>query len=101
MISNLTDSQRPGQVRAYNHLMRYRLRTLLIVLALGPMVIAAVFSYFDTQRRRREFYESWKRLEVELREDVALERQKLLELERQRAASATPPTATTAPLPPD
>jgi hypothetical protein len=40
MVAKLT--VRPRRRRDYNTAMRYRLRTLLIVLALGPMLLAVV-----------------------------------------------------------
>jgi hypothetical protein len=38
----MTKSFRPNATTHYNNLMRFRLRTLLIVLALGPPVLAVV-----------------------------------------------------------
>jgi hypothetical protein len=42
--------------------MRYRLRTLLIVLAIGPMVLAFAFYVIDRHRRETEI---WKKIVVE------------------------------------
>jgi hypothetical protein len=43
--------------------MRYRLRTLLIVLALGPPLLAGVWVSYSTRREAARRYAEWERAE--------------------------------------
>jgi hypothetical protein len=67
--------------------MRYRLRTLLIVLALGPMALAPVLFWGWSAYQRRL---------------ADLEKRRVYEmLDSLLGTPNSPPTAKTAPLPPD
>ena len=83
--------------------MRYRLRTLLIVLALGPPVLAGTWFIYSEPSRRQQEAEYWKK-EAQQQEQVAIQQAKAAEaiFDGVRASlQSSPPTATTAPLPPD
>jgi hypothetical protein len=56
----------------YNIRMQYRLRTLLIVLALGPMVLAVVWFGYDEYRFRQMVRNAEGRQEVFISRDVDL-----------------------------